>query len=112
MDSQIKLNTDAIFQSTIFDPKPEASLLLVDWSLGVVLRLASDSLAETQPVQRVFRRVLVRKAFEEEEAEVPEFEGLMLYFGEQPLLGEPQTGLRPPCRFCCRSSPCLVWDLG
>lgn len=90
---------------------PEASLLLVDWSLEVVLHLASDSLAETQLGQRVFRRVLARKVFEEE-VEVPEFEGLMLSFWEQLLLGEPQMGPRLLCRFCCQSWPYLVWDPG
>ena len=53
---------------------------------------------------------MARKAFEEVE-EVP-VEVPMLSFGEQPLLGEPQMGLRLLCRFCCQSSPCLVSDPG
>ena len=87
--------------------QPEAGLLLVDWSLGVVLPLASASLVATQ-VQRGDRMVSARKVFEEVEVLV---EGLMLSFGEQ-LLAEPQMGLHLLCRFCCQSSPCLVSDPG
>ena len=109
MDSQVEHQCNFSFElgNQLFLIQPEAGLLLVDWSLGVVLPQASASLVATQ-VQRGDRRVLARKAFEEVEVPV---EGLMLSFGEQ-LLGEPQMGLHLQCRFCCQSSPCLVSDPG
>ena len=86
---------------------PEEGLSLVDWSLAVVLPLALDSLPAT--VQRDGLRVLARKV--DEEVEEVLVEGVKLSFEEQQL-EEQRRGLHPPCRFCCRSSPCLVWDPG
>ena len=87
---------------------PEEGLSLVDWSLAVVLPLALDSLPAT--VQRDGLRVLARKV--DEEVEEVLVEGVKLSFEEQQPLGEQRRGLRPLCRFCCRSSPCSAWDHG